>query len=509
MKEFLFSVLIIISLTGFSQTIEDKSFGDKYEEFDFYAKPSKKNNLSKYFRKTIDMGLLDAIKFPKKEEYKKRIFLTFIFNRKNKVTNIKVNSPYSELNNSIKEAFKNYDIKNLNIPEINGLNIYVVQVISREEGETIINCSTNIVYDRYPVFEGCESITSYSRMKSCINKKLESHIVKHISLEEIKKAKVLGFLELKPEFLVDEKGNIKGIKSKAPTENLTNELNRIVALFPKAKLSSTRNGKPSALFYKGYVSLIIDSEDGKYEEEVLKSNDSIFNPNNDLALHFKKYLNEENLKGLIFRGKQKNISLNFGINKKGQLIEVKTTSKDPKLNNKIVQIFKRFPMDKLNINPTNLLVLYSYNVITRVNDKNVIECNDKPLEMIYPFFNKKCEKSKSPEDLRNCLAQNISAIIKRKFDKDMYSRTKLRGDIRIYALFKIDPTGQIVDVKVRAPNPFLVNETEEILKGIPKMFKPAYKNGKAMTIKFSLPIRYAIRSKKPEDTFKSLNKKRY
>ena len=503
MKRLLF--LFLISFHGFSQTIEYKTFTNKFEEFDYYAKPNKNNNLSRYFESNIDTRLLKALKFRNPDNNKKRIFLTFRLNKNNKVIGIRVNSQYSELDNSISAAFKKYDIEKLNIPEKNTQNIYALQIISKEDDEAIVNCSTNIVYDRYPVFEGCESITSYNKMRRCINKELESHVIKSISPMEIKEAKILGDLNLEMKFIIDETGVVKNIKSKTPTESLTNELNRIIAQFPKAKIPPFRNGKPTRLFYKTNILLLIDSKDSIYQDDVEKANNTLLlNPNNQLALHFKKYISDKELKNIIFPIKQKHIKVFFSVNKKGEPIEVKTNSKDLKLNSKIVRIFKEFPFEKLNINSSNVLDLYSYHIISKEYDKNVIKCNDKPSVTTLPFFNKKCEKSKTPSELKKCFSNNMSNILIRKFDRHLRHKTTLTGDIKIRSSFVIDTLGKIINVKVKAPNPFLANEIERIIKTIPNVYKPSYFNGKPKNYPFSLPIRFRIKGDdKPEDPFKS------
>jgi len=505
--KFYFCLLFFcIVFTGFSQTVGNTSFSNKFEEFDYYAKPDKKNKLSKYFREHINLNLLDAVKFRETAAYKRRIFLSFRLNRKNKVVGVKVNSLYSELNNSIIKAFRKYDIEALEIPEKNLLNTYVIQIISNGGDETIVNCSTHVVYDRLPVFKGCESITSFNNMKTCINKQLESHVVKHISPNEIKKSKAFGYISLHPRFLINEEGVVIKTKAKAPTENLTKELNRVVALFPKAIIPPMRNGKPTKYFFNGFTGLVIDSEDGKYEEEVLQSNDAIYSPNNELALHFKQHLSEEELNKITFFKKQKRVIVYFSLNKKGEIAEIKTNRKDPKLNSRIIHVFKQFPLEKLNLKFSNKLALYSYNIVTKGYPKNRIECNNKPNVTVFPFFNKRCEKSKTPSQLKKCFSNNVSKILKRDFNKYVAGKTKLTGIIKIYAKFQVDETGAIINVKVRAPNPYITNEIENILKSIPKAYKPGYYNGEPKAVGLSVPIRFTIGIKKPEDPFKNNRK---
>ena len=508
MKQLIFLVLLVTNGFGFSQTSEPNEFKDKYEEFDYYAQPNKKNELSRYFRSHINTELLDAVKFKNDDTNKQRVFLSFRLSSKGNPIGITVNTPYSELNTNIIEAFKNYNIERFNIPKKNRLNTYVLQIVSTENGKTIVNCSTHIIYDRFPVFEGCEYIKGSLNMKPCINRLLESHVVKNISHTEIMNAKVIGFIRLEPKFIINKEGNIEQIKSKAPTENLRKELNRIMAFFPKAITPPTRNGKPTNLFYNGFVGLQIDSNGKKYEDDLLKSKDSLLKPDNELALHFKKHLSEKEINNITFFKKSKRITISFSIDKKGRIIDVESNGYNVKMNNRLIQIFKKFPFEKLNIKSTNVLTQYSYNVISKIGSRNIIECNDQPNTFIMAIFNKKCAKSKSRGALKKCFSENVSDILNIEFDNDMRHKTKLKGDIRTFTTFQVNALGEIENVKVRAPNPYIANEIEKILNAIPNVLKPAYFNGKAVKMPFTLPVRFRVGENKPEDPYKGLSKMR-
>jgi hypothetical protein len=505
MKHFLFLLLFTYTSISFSQT-EPKSFKDKFEEFEFYAKPSPTNDLSRYFRNHIDSRLIDAYKLNDTVENKNHIYLTFHFNKENKVTSISVNSPYYELNKSITDAFKDFDIEKLNIPEKNRLNIYALQILSKQGDKMVVNCSTNIIYDRYPVYEGCESTTSNSQMKSCINKLLEAHIANNISPVTIKKAKVLGSINLKPKFIINEKGAVEIINSKAPIDSLTIELNRVVALFPNAITPPLRNGKPSKIIFSGNVRLEIASENKEFIADVIKSKDSTLNSNNELALHFKKFLSEEELRKKVFAQNKETISISFSINKIGKPIEVKANSSSTTLNNRLVGIFNNFPIEKLNIKSTNALESYHYTIITKGYPINVIQCNENPNVFIPVIFNKTCDKSDSPEELKNCFWDNVKKNIHRNFDTKLLSKTNLSGEVKVHCSFQIDSDSKIINIKVQAPNPIIANEIEDIIKSTLNVYKPAFWNGKAVTSSFRISIPIKLSNSTSENSFESLNK---
>ena len=113
--------------------------------------------------------------------------------------------------------------------------------------------------------------------------------------------------------------------------------------------------------------------------------------------------------------------------------------------------------------------------------------------MIYPVFNKKCEKAKTPSELRKYFSKNVSNIVFRKFSTHLRHKIKLTRDNKIFSIFHVDTLGKIINIKVKAPNPFLANEIERIIKTIPYIYKPAYFNGKPIRSPFSLPIRMRIK----------------
>lgn len=498
-------VLILVATNCFSQT-EIKMFKNKYDELDYYAKPDPKNDLSKYFRRHIDYKLLDALRINDSIESKNYVYLTFQLNTENKIIKINVNSPYSELNKNISEAFKDYDIDKLNLQEKSPLNIYFLQILSRKEDKIVVNCSTDIIYNRHPVYEGCESSTSYSQMRSCINKLLEAHVINNISPAVVKDAKLLGPITLKPDFIINEKGVVELKPTQKTKDNLTKELDRVIALFPNAKTPPLRNGNPSRINFESSVRLQIDSNNEQYIADVIKSKDSTLNPNSELAIHFKKFIGDEELKKFNFPSKVKNISIRFSFDKKGKLINVKTSSKDEILNSKLVEIFKNFPIEKLNINSTNVLETYSYKIITKGYPVNVIQCNDKPDVYISACYDKYCTKSNSSDELMKCFNERISAYIVESFDTNVRSKTNLTGKVRIFCSFQVDVDTKIINVKVTASNPSLAKEMEEILKDIPNVYKPAYSNGVAIKSSYSIPIVFYLGDNIPEDPFKSLNK---
>lgn len=490
MKKLLLLLFFAFSSVLFSQT-ESKSFKDKFAEFDYYAKPDKTNDLSKYFKRNIDHTLLENYKF--KDTLKKNsvVFLSFKLDKNNNVIDLEVGSPYSELNFVIKKAFETYDLKNINIPEKSPLNYYMIQILSREGNKMIVNCSSNIVYDRFPVFKGCESSATFSETKSCFTTFLEEHLGKNLSVEFVKKRKLLGTLLLKPEFIVTESGTIEKVKWKTATDSLTTETNRIMALFPKATTPATRNGMPTRFYIKEFVVLEIQSKNENYIENAIKLKDTTLNPNCELALHFKKFISEEEISKYKLPITESSVSINFSLDKKGNLVNLKWNVKNQELLEKLTSIFKKFPIEKLNIKQPSVLEVYHYNIFTvEYNNKVIIHCNENPNIFSESYFDPKCEKSSSPEDLRFCFQENITHNIVKNFDTALITQNDISNGIRLICIVQVDVDGTLSRINAMNTNPKYSNELDRIIKKMPKVYRPAYWKGSPIKTTYAIPISF-------------------
>ncbi|MFB9056233.1 energy transducer TonB [Mariniflexile ostreae] len=102
-----------------------------------------------------------------------------------------------------------------------------------------------------------------------------------------------------------------------------------------------------------------------------------------------------------------------------------------------------------------------------------------------------CEKEKTNEAKKNCMSEEITKFIGKKFNTELASELGLSGRQRINVIFKIDKTGSITGVRARAPHPGLEKEAARVVNLLPKM-KPGKQRGKAVTVPYSLPIVFQV-----------------
>ena len=125
-----------------------------------------------------------------------------------------------------------------------------------------------------------------------------------------------------------------------------------------------------------------------------------------------------------------------------------------------------------------------------VEDEDIIE--EVPFAVIeeapiYPG----CKGSKAQR--KKCLQEKIKEHVFKKYDIGLAEELGLEpGKKKVYVLFKIDHRGDIVNVQARGPHARLEKEAIRVVKTLPKMI-PAKQRGKAVSVKYTLPITLEVR----------------
>lgn len=101
-----------------------------------------------------------------------------------------------------------------------------------------------------------------------------------------------------------------------------------------------------------------------------------------------------------------------------------------------------------------------------------------------------CESGNN-EAKKACMNEKMSSFISKKFNTDLAGELGLSGIQKISVFFKIDKTGEIVDIKARAPHPRLEQEAIRVVGLLPKM-QPGKQRGKAVRVPYYLPIKFQV-----------------
>ena len=133
--------------------------------------------------------------------------------------------------------------------------------------------------------------------------------------------------------------------------------------------------------------------------------------------------------------------------------------------------------------------------IVEVEEVEVVEVEEDievPFSVIenVPVF-PGCEKKKGNNARKACMSEKISRFVNKKFNTDLASELGLSGRQRINVIFKIDKSGNITNIRARAPHPGLEKEAKRVIGLLPKM-QPGKQRGKSVTVPYSLPILFQV-----------------
>ncbi|MCD2257856.1 M56 family metallopeptidase [Psychroserpens luteolus] len=131
-----------------------------------------------------------------------------------------------------------------------------------------------------------------------------------------------------------------------------------------------------------------------------------------------------------------------------------------------------------------------------LTEETVVEQETLDLEVPFAIIHEVptfsfCDSFKSQEERKQCLVDNISKHVNKKFNTDLAKKLGLSGRQRINVMFKIDKKGVVTGVKARAPHPALEEEAIRVINELPQ-FIPGKHKGKPVVVPYSLPILFQV-----------------
>jgi len=103
-----------------------------------------------------------------------------------------------------------------------------------------------------------------------------------------------------------------------------------------------------------------------------------------------------------------------------------------------------------------------------------------------------CENIKNKEEQIKCMNEKIKGLFGKEFNIGIAKQMDLMGVQKIYVVFKIDKTGEVVDIRSRGPNVRLEAEAGRVAKLLPRM-TPGTQRGKPVAVTYTLPVIFEIR----------------
>ncbi|QNM86817.1 hypothetical protein H9W90_06820 [Polaribacter pectinis] len=487
-------------LTIFAVCISQSQNNFNYQEF---SNPNPKNELSLFFKKEVPKKLLKkAVFLPKNNN----IVLSFSINKENKPYRISVtNYSSKELKKAIIEAFKKYPLENLNLETLDKRNRYHFQIISKNKSKNIFNCSSKIIIETPSICEPCKDLEFFEDLKNCLNLEVKKYFYENADFNLLNNLFNLDQSKLKDEkdielylyeeidlhisFLISENGQLKNKKTNVPSV-FRDEVSRLLETFSANIKSGTFNGKEN----KPTHSFTIKYKKG--EKPVYKDRNSSYanytkpSIENELSKFYSKRLTEDFLKTVNLNRIKNRLTISFELDKKNKPFNIKTSARSKTVEDKIITIFKEYPIEKLNFTDKRNFNNYIIQILSFKEGKIIVNTDSLIGYERVPIF-PGCENSKDVSDVKKCFSRGIQQHFAHKFDASLPNRLGLSpGRLRITISFKIDKEGKVTQVITRTsrPSASIKAEVAKVMKTVPKMISLPMQNGKAVNIKYAIPF---------------------
>lgn len=133
------------------------------------------------------------------------------------------------------------------------------------------------------------------------------------------------------------------------------------------------------------------------------------------------------------------------------------------------------------IDPNEIILEENPDILTPVN---IMAVEQVP---IFPG----CEDAVTNEARRQCMSDKIATHIKKKFNADLAYDIGLKGEQKIYVMFKIDKHGYVKDIKTNSDYSKLDKEAERVIGKLPQM-TPGKQKDKNVEVVYSIPIKFHV-----------------
>lgn len=127
---------------------------------------------------------------------------------------------------------------------------------------------------------------------------------------------------------------------------------------------------------------------------------------------------------------------------------------------------------------------------SKIVQKQEVETLPYAVIDVAPAF-KGCEDILDPKERAQCTSDNVSRFVNKNFDIKAAEAASQAGINRIFVKFKIDKSGNVVDVVSRASNKALSDIANRAVSALPQM-TPGQHMGKTVNVLYSLPINFKI-----------------
>lgn len=240
----------------------------------------------------------------------------------------------------------------------------------------------------------------------------------------------------------------------------------------------------------------------------------------EIAKHVNAKFNTKLATQLGFTGRQR-INVMFKIDKQGNVGDIRARAAHEELETEAIRVISLLPKFKPGMHKGEpVIVPYSLPILFQVNSQpgdehskssestleealnTSIEQTPAVQNVEVPYnavdevpYLPECESTNNQDERKKCVSQAVAKFVNLNFDMDLAASLDLVGVQRINTIFKIDTSGNVVDIKAKAPHPDLEKEAIRVISELPT-FIPGKDEGKVVSVVYALPIKFEVVGKK-------------
>ena len=180
-----------------------------------------------------------------------RITSSFIIDKSGKIVNIRIRAPHPDLEKEAIRVINSLPIMQPGRQNGEAVSVsYLLPIIFKVQSDSL-SVSTNktpilnlidgdnvevsfSTVENVPIFPGCDKGNNAERRK-CMSQKITKFVQKEFNVNIARNLGLYGRQRISVIFKINKKGNVVGVRARAPHPNLKKEAIRVVNMIPKMK----------------------------------------------------------------------------------------------------------------------------------------------------------------------------------------------------------------------------------------------------------------------------------
>lgn len=209
------------------------------------------------------------------------------------------------------------------------------------------------------------------------------------------------------------------------------------------------------------------------------------NSKNELSLFFKKEIPRKLLRKANYLKNKKTILLSFNINKENKPYNIKVSSYGSvDLDTEVRKAFKKYPLEKLNIEKLDTKNNYTFQLISKKGSRNIFNCSTKIIIETPPIC-ETCEDLDYFEDIESCLEIEFKKHFYNTFDFSVITE----NETNIYFKCSLNKEGRLFLNDSKKPLKY-IDEIKRTIASFPLIETPGTFNNGQNKASYSVSIPY-------------------